>query len=464
MPGDSVLGRRHQPSRTSRDSEEESPHRLVEFLSAVSRCETSAAARHTAADLVAEEFDAEVAVVAVDGTPPVTVGLGDSCPAPEALLALRPGTGSVVLPDLGTCHTLTASWTEQIPGRLTIVRRDFPFVAADRSLLLGMARCMALALDMIAVLECERGRHQVLEVLLGIQRDISHRSALPAILRAVTDGAGSVLGGRPVSLLLDDALDPGRPIVAGADLGAEHRIRSARVHVNGAAAGALVVSVADSPDLGRQELELLATFAEHASLALTDAHTVEAMQEAFRDPLTGLPNRTLFLDRLTQALHGRQEPDAGTGVLFVDLDAFKAVNDTMGHAGGDELLVEVAARLRWCVRPVDTLARLGGDEFAVVLVQCSLEHASGVGGRIVQLMSRPFDVRGRELVIGASVGVAHTSDAHLGLEPAEWGPAMIDDADHAMYQVKRRGGGQVQTSLGDGLPRWDVDVEPNSAC
>jgi len=283
-------------------AEVESPHRLVEFLTAISRCPSSADALQTAAELVAEEFDAEVGVVLVGHTVRATVGFGQAV-VPRALLAnVSPGAGVLTLEGIGRCDTLAAGWPSESGGTLLVVRSHPAFGGEDRNLLLGMAGALGMALDMIGALERERGRQRVFEVLLEIQRSISHHAPLAAILTAVTDGARSLLDGCLVALSLDDPLDHAHPLVVGDDVTGSRTTFAAPVHIQGAPAGALLASGPDGAPLARVWQALLLLFAEHASLALTDARTVEAMREAFRDPLTGLPNRQLFLDRLNRAL------------------------------------------------------------------------------------------------------------------------------------------------------------------
>jgi diguanylate cyclase (GGDEF)-like protein len=259
------------------------------------------------------------------------------------------------------------------------------------------------------------------------------------VLEAITAGASALLGGCAVSLVLHDALDPERPIVAGAEAGSGETI-AAPVHVNGAPAGELVATTHDGAPLDLAQLGMLDAFAEHASLALTDARTVEAMQEAFRDSLTGLPNRALFLDRLQHALDVAARRATELCVLFVDLDRFKAVNDSLGHAAGDELLREAAARLSECTRAADTAARFGGDEFALLLE----DDGNGlqpevVAERIIASMRRPFGLEGKEVFIGATVGIAIADGDALG--PDE----LLRNADLAMYRAKKEGGGRAAT-------------------
>jgi diguanylate cyclase (GGDEF)-like protein len=173
---------------------------------------------------------------------------------------------------------------------------------------------------------------------------------------------------------------------------------------------------------------MLVAFAEQAGVALTDARTLDAMHEALHDPLTGLPNRSLLLDRLAQALEVTRREASRVGVLFVDLDRFKLVNDSYGHATGDGLLVAVAERIRRELRSGDTAARLGGDEFAVVMTgEADREAAAALAERLIESFGHPFHIGGRELYIGASVGIA------LGDEDAE---ELLRMADTAMYRAK----------------------------
>lgn len=157
-------------------------------------------------------------------------------------------------------------------------------------------------------------------------------------------------------------------------------------------------------------------------------------QQAFYDALTGLPNRVLFRDRLGQALVRAGRRKDAVGVLFLDLDNFKLVNDSLGHQFGDSLLTEAAARLRACVRAQDTVARLGEDEFVVILeLLAGEEDAVPVAKAIAHQFGRPFVLDGREVVVTVSIGIA-ISDA--GQETAE---SLLRDADIAMYRAKSDG-------------------------
>ena len=160
--------------------------------------------------------------------------------------------------------------------------------------------------------------------------------------------------------------------------------------------------------------------------------------DALHDALTGLPNRVLFLDRLDQAIRRgqRSTPTPAAAVLFVDLDRFKLVNDSLGHQVGDELLKAVARRLESAVRPPDTVARLGGDEFTVLLDGVSDVHeAALVAERVHATLKTPFEIGDRELHIDASIGIA--------LAAADAAPdAVLRDADVAMYRAKAEGKGR----------------------
>ncbi|SFF21159.1 GGDEF domain-containing protein [Blastococcus tunisiensis] len=175
---------------------------------------------------------------------------------------------------------------------------------------------------------------------------------------------------------------------------------------------------------------------DQATSALQKARLLDTVRhQATHDALTGLPNRVLFLERLQAALPGASQ-GAHLGVLFCDLDRFKDVNDTLGHAAGDELLRQVAARLGSAVRPGDTVGRLSGDEFAVVLP--GLVHpddAHGLAARVTGCFDEPFRLEGTDVTMGTSVGVTVHGDG--GPRTAE---QLLREADAAMYRHKQRGG------------------------
>jgi diguanylate cyclase (GGDEF)-like protein/PAS domain S-box-containing protein len=168
------------------------------------------------------------------------------------------------------------------------------------------------------------------------------------------------------------------------------------------------------------------------------AEAQRALQhQAVHDALTGLPNRVLLADRLTQALSRARRQHQRVAVLFLDLDGFKHVNDGLGHLAGDELLVEVARRLAGCVRSDDTLARFGGDEFAIVCEVASTEVATRFGNRLLKALQPPFPLRGMDMFVSASIGlVVADPDA----EPDE----LLQDADVAMYRAKERGRSRME--------------------
>jgi diguanylate cyclase (GGDEF)-like protein/PAS domain S-box-containing protein len=172
----------------------------------------------------------------------------------------------------------------------------------------------------------------------------------------------------------------------------------------------------------------------------------QLQHRAFYDPLTDLPNRALFIDRL-QHLFNRRRRSLGSpmfAVLYLDLDRFKAINDSLGHQAGDELLVIIARRLNRCLRPGDTLARFGGDEFTVLLDDIRSEaDATGVADRIHQELAAPLELRGREAFTSVSVGIALSS---AGYECPE---EMLRDADTAMYRAKMGGRARHQVFTGD---------------
>jgi diguanylate cyclase (GGDEF)-like protein len=171
----------------------------------------------------------------------------------------------------------------------------------------------------------------------------------------------------------------------------------------------------------------------------------ELQHQALHDPLTGLPNRLLFSDRLAQALARAKRRKEPIAMLFMDLDNFKVVNDSLGHEVGDGLLIAVARRLREHLRPEDTIARFGGDEFAILLEGvASLSDATEVAERIAQILRAPFLLlEGQEIVVTASVGISlNTHGASPGEDAQE--NMLLRDADTAMYQAKANSKGHYK--------------------
>ena len=157
-----------------------------------------------------------------------------------------------------------------------------------------------------------------------------------------------------------------------------------------------------------------------------------AAEQALRDPLTGLANRTLFRDRLTHAMMLSKRDERSVAVVSVDIDDFKLVNDSLGHPAADTILVSVGERIIACVRPGDTVARLGGDEFALLL-EGRADHSYVVAGRVVEAFDQPFVIDGEKMLLRPSVGIAVASSDEPDLAPE----ALMKRADMAMYAAKR---------------------------
>ncbi|MGH9818758.1 MAG: putative bifunctional diguanylate cyclase/phosphodiesterase, partial [Pyrinomonadaceae bacterium] len=170
---------------------------------------------------------------------------------------------------------------------------------------------------------------------------------------------------------------------------------------------------------------------------ITDKKLAEErlQHDATHDALTGLPNRALFIGKLSEALvKVKKRPDYRVSVLFVDVDRFKYVNDSLGHLIGDQLLVKISERLSEYMRPSDMVARLGGDEFMILVEgNFDLREIVAIAERIQERFGIPFMLNGNEIYSSASIGILHASEKHLTAED------MMRDADTAMYQAKRAG-------------------------
>jgi len=332
-------------------------------------------------------------------------------------------------------------------------------------------------------------RSALFERLFQLQRLISHRAPTQDVLDAVTEGTADLLRASVAVLLLLDDREPGVARLASSvgmppDLG--ERVRetpmaagisgqammedrmvvihdhpldvvegwlpprraamATPVHREGRVVGSLLVA-SDRPGerYTSADQDALLSFAEHVSLALNDAAAIEgtrraisdALHRANHDALTDLPNRTLAVDRLDQALLRSNRAGGEVAVLFIDLDRFKSVNDSLGHSMGDVVLVQVADRLRGMVRATDTVARLAGDEFVVICENSGPREAARVASKIANALVEPIRLGSRHTVITSSIGVA------IG-GPGSRAEDLLRDADVAMYRAKELGRARIE--------------------
>ncbi|MFP5376014.1 MAG: putative bifunctional diguanylate cyclase/phosphodiesterase [Acidimicrobiia bacterium] len=271
--------------------------------------------------------------------------------------------------------------------------------------------------------------------------------AEPSPLRPIEAGAAGLVHARGATVVLDD--HSGWPLSVRPALEAGYRhLVACPVWSGGGLVAALVAGSTSRPAPYPHEVECLDLLAAHAGAAFENARLyaerrdfeAKLAHQAFHDALTGLPNRALFLDRLDQALARARRDGEPVGVLFLDLDGFKAVNDELGHERGDELLAAVSQRLQGCLRPGDTLARFGGDEFTVLLEKLRSD-ADGidVAERLLHALADPFSLSGHQVNVSASIG------ASFARAPFPEGVDPLREADQAMYRAKERGDG-----------RWEV--------
>jgi diguanylate cyclase (GGDEF)-like protein/PAS domain S-box-containing protein len=283
-------------------------------------------------------------------------------------------------------------------------------------------------------------------LLLAIGRDISERRTEEARLRVVAAiGERALAGDDPVHLARE-ALEllPERLPVLGVEVRQADGSALARIGTAGAARVRLPIGDGDEllvmpeRELTMEEMSLARAVANTLGTALAHLRDEERVRhEAVHDPLTGLPNRTLLRDRLDRALARSLRDGGDTGVLFVDLDNFKEVNDAHGHAAGDAVLVELGRRLQAAIRPTDTVARLGGDEFVVVCEQVDEQSALSLGRRLATAIEQPLLLGEVEHRLTASIGIA------FGRSDRE---ALVRLADVALYGAKARGSGSIEVS------------------
>jgi diguanylate cyclase (GGDEF)-like protein len=466
-------------------------HQIAEYFSAITGLDDEPSMIALAVERATEMSEAELGAVLIDGRVYGAWGFGDDVPV-ASLNRTVDERGLMSLAGFGEVHTVLSPLGSDISADLLVARLDDPFAAEERQMLRGMARMLGLALRSVQALEAERTlrverefiaaerlvllkaartRQRLVESLLAIQQSISARHPVETILDAITAGAANLLGNGRVTLVLakdgdHESLVTASSFPLGASLlGDSHGVRdevrramltgsvvakdlldernnsvtvlAAAVRVAGNIAGSLVARLDGDPVDIDEKRDRLVAFAQQVSFALTDAQSVKALSEAHHDTVTGLPNRVLFRKELSRAVIECRGDARRVNVLFIDLDRFKAVNDTLGHEAGDRLLFLVGVLIKGCLRSCDTVARLGGDEFAVLVAGAPMRQAVAIGERIIASIEEPFRIGSSDVSIGASIGVAGTGSPSLS--PDE----LLRNADIAMYQAKRERAGQV---------------------
>jgi diguanylate cyclase (GGDEF)-like protein len=396
---------------------------------------------------------------------------------------------------------------EAVVVEIVSARRSHGFLAAlygpghrslggERALLAAYAGYAAAAMDLLMALEESRVQANRSTALLGLAHELAGAADAAGVAAVVAEALPRVVGCSSASVMLWEpdsgllrvcavaGLDRARrelflsttlaagttPEVDGLVSDRTPRILTGQdsspvlrellgalqlsdvVAVPLVAGGALLGVATASWELGEAPTRLdgdvlarLRGVGDQAATALERARLIEEVRhQASHDPLTGLPNRALFSRRLSEHL-ADAGPHAPLAVLFCDLDRFKEVNDSLGHAAGDELLRQVAERLRASVRPGDTVGRLSGDEFALVLPEVvDRADAERLADRVAGCFDDPFRLGGREVTVQASVGVA----VHLAAVAEDRGEDLLRAADEAMYRVKERRRGPADDRRG----------------
>ena len=377
------------------------------------------------------EFDGFLAAVAAGGVLSDSECVGirrDGTPVELSMstAALRDGTGRIVG---------AIGMAADISGPKRSIRK----AEAETRILAMIATGDPLdrVLDAVASVTTDRTRSPCLVYLLDEEGE-----KLELAAATIVGGAGIPRQLTDLDLIVplaDSGDDRGAADLLGRSLGLGPLWTTPlRASTGDAALGVLVLV---DPKRPLAEIEVAVEPLVHLAAIAVDRRDSEARmtRQAVTDPLTGLPNRLLFLDRLGHALELARRRPHGVAVLFCDLDSFKIVNDSLGHGAGDELLVSVAERIRSVLRPSDTAARFGGDEFVVLCERLENEdEALGVAVRIARAMRAPFTLGEQEVYISTSVGIAVARDA------AQTPDALIRDADAALYQAKDRGRGECQ--------------------
>jgi diguanylate cyclase (GGDEF)-like protein/PAS domain S-box-containing protein len=344
-------------------------------------------------------------------------------------------------------------WTElKLPARgvapeLILLAHDGPLPLELRASLDVIAAELTMALGRVELARVVQEARNERRFRSMVQHSSDLITLLGSDLRIIyqSPAAAAVLGRSPnamIGQLPNDFIHPDdvanaraqltKVLTAGLGSSATFEYRAAHTDGQWRSIDTVITNLLDDPDIG-------AILLNGRDSTERRALELELNHQAFHDRLTGLANRSLFLDRLSHAMDRGDRGADPVAVLFLDLDDFKTVNDSFGHPVGDHLLVAVAERIRSATRPGDTVARFGGDEFAVLVESGSMpEAAEAVAQRIAESLIPTFRVQGNDVSVRASIGIA------LGQRPQESPDDLLRDADLAMYLAKHNGKGRFE--------------------
>jgi len=430
------------------------------LVSAGTREDIYAAALHAARFLVGQDVTACIYLAASDGGALLAVGSSDgdlaSVPRlrleelPEQVRCKLPGNRVVSLSGPKGVVCLSPLFVrEQLTGLLAVLS-PAPLRRADQESLATLASEVALALQTVVL--AEESVHQRSEArlssLIKNSSDVICIVGPDSVVQYVSPSVEQTFGYSPQALTdrrLGDIVHPDeaqrvssfiasiatqaptQPLIA------EFRVRHSRGRWRD-------VEAFGTNLMGDESIEALVL--NIRDISERKAFQAELEHQAFHDTLTGLPNRALFRDRVKHALEMQRRERLPVAVLFLDIDDFKNVNDSLGHAAGDEVLGQLGSRLEDCMRPVDTAARLGGDEFAILIHEAESElQAIEIAHRVMDALQLPLTLEGREITIAVSVGIAFSDQGIVSSRDAE---ELLRNADAAMYMAKDSGKGHYQ--------------------
>jgi diguanylate cyclase (GGDEF)-like protein/PAS domain S-box-containing protein len=446
----------------------QSTQQLAEVLAGLAASAGEEAAARCGIERIAESFEAEVGALVRDGEVIASVGFpAGRVPLDDLLAAAAGRRPTLEVPGCGSCPLVVVPVTTEPPATMLLARSgDDGFDVEEVGLLRAMSRVLAIALNMLNLLGRERALQEQTRSILDAASDAFLSLDTTGTVLAWNDQAAALFGWKHEEAVGRDMVE----MIVPPRYRAQFRQRLERVASTGH--DDALNRRFETFALYRDGHEFPVEFGAWVTSTGSD-YTINAFvhdiserkaaadrlaRQALHDPLTGLPNRELFLDRLGQALHHLTRRDRVLAVMFVDLDRFKQINDTLGHAAGDRVLLGVTDRLREVLRVEDTVARLGGDEFTILCPELPADGAiDEIAGRVLDAVREPIHFDGTRVVVSASIGVAVATHGTQGAE------AVLREADSAMYEAKQLGRNRYEIFDQDMRARTEARLDESRA-